>query len=108
MICDSCQKKIYVKEPSIYSCQRCGRGIKSTHNGGYKYCFKCSNLLDVCQKCGKAISSKGTARNYNPFCKVCDCVDCLYKGSCVLGNCCNECKYGTRVKNCPIKNGKEF
>lgn len=108
MVCNQCERKIYEKTYSTCFCQRCGKSIKITHSGGYKYCFKCSNSLGVCQQCGKPAVHKKEVVEKNPFCKICDCNECLYKRNCVFGDRCKVCENGKRVKNCPIKNGEDF
>lgn len=107
MICNKCLSKIYLKDKVVTRCKKCNTVLRGMHKPGYLYCTKCSNSLRVCQQCGR-VESRDMENNKNPFCALCDCISCVYKGRCVLGKECTTCTKVERIKNCPVKNGKDY
>lgn len=78
MVCNKCKEMIVMHAFSESNCIICGEEITTAHIPSYKACKECSEELNLCQKCGKELTSD----EIDIDCQGCNlnketaCVDC--------------------------------
>lgn len=58
MICKKCSKIIVCHAFTFTNCNKCSTKITTGHIPGYTICRQCSESLNLCQQCGKEMTSE--------------------------------------------------